>query len=130
MHPPPATDRMTTPADSRIMPRMHAICLISTTVDSEDAARRIADALVGERLAACVRIEAAALSVYRWQGAIETARELALHIKTTPAMRDAAVARLKALHPYELPEILCQPCEADAAYAAWVRESVSDAGDA
>ncbi len=118
---------MTAGADSRIMPRMQSVCLIVTTVDSEDAAQRIADALVGERLAACVRI-GEARSVYRWRGAIESARELALHIKTAPAMREAAIARLKALHPYELPEILCQPCDADAAYAAWVRENTGDGG--
>ncbi|MDX8401808.1 MAG: divalent-cation tolerance protein CutA [Mariprofundaceae bacterium] len=108
---------------------MREIVLITTTVDDETAARRIARTLIEERLAACVRIGAPEASHYRWRGRIEEAREFALHIKTAPAARAAAIERLKSLHPYELPEILCLPCAADEGYAAWVEAETAPGQD-
>jgi periplasmic divalent cation tolerance protein len=96
-----------------------------TTVGDRTAADRLARALVDERLAACVTIVTAAHSVYRWRGAVESADELLLIVKTTVAAWPRLVARLPALHPYELPELVAlAPADASPAYAAWVRESV------
>ena len=69
-------------------------------------AERLAEALVGERLAACVNVLPGVRSVYRWQGTVERADEVLLLIKTTRERLDALAARVRALHPYELPELL------------------------
>ena len=80
---------------------------------------------VEERLAACVNVVPGVRSVYRWHGAIETADEALLVIKTTAAAFDALAARVRALHPYSLPEVVAPPLAAAlAAYLAWVEEGV------
>ena len=76
------------------------------TVPDQDTATRIAEALVTEQLAACVNIIPAIQSVYRWEGAIEHDEELLLLIKTSAAIWPRLEARILALHPYELPEII------------------------
>jgi len=96
-----------------------------TAVGDADAARRIAHALVEERLAACVNVVPGVESVYRWQGAVESAAEHLLVIKTTAAAWPRVVARLETLHPYALPELVAlAPGAVSAAYARWVGECV------
>ncbi len=75
----------------------------------ESCATTIAHALVNERLAACVNQLAAVQSVYRWREHVETAAETLLIIKTTTNLYDELELRLRALHPYEVPEILGIP---------------------
>ena len=90
-----------------------------------DAAGRLAEALVGERLAACVNRIGPVQSTHRWQGAIESASETLLAIKTTAARYAELEARLRELHPYEVPEILATPVLGGLPeYLAWVRGSV------
>lgn len=101
-----------------------AAILVLTTVGSRDQAAAIAGALVAERLAACVQI-APIESWYRWQGAVEQAAEYRLHIKTTADVAPAAEARIRALHPYELPEIVTIPVGGSPDYVAWVEAEVS-----
>ena len=84
---------------------MSALVVHCSCPDAETATR-IADALVGERLAACVQVIPSALSVYRWQGEVQRAQEALLSIKTTRARLAALAGRLRELHPYELPEIV------------------------
>lgn len=84
-------------------------------------ADRIAEALVGERLAACVNILGAVRSVYRWQGAIERADEIAMIAKTTEALFERLAARVRTLHSYDTPAIVAWPIVAgDAAYLDWI----------
>ena len=91
------------------------------------SAQAIAEALVGERLAACINRLPGVHSTYRWQGAVTTDREELLLIKTTVGRFDALKARLLELHPYELPELIAVPVEwAHEAYLAWVRANVRD----
>ncbi len=86
------------------------------------SAQALADALVGERLPACVSRLPGARSTYRWQGAVTTDSEQLLLIKTTAARFEAMKARLLALHPYELPELVGVPVtQAHDAYLDWVR---------
>lgn len=92
-----------------------------------DSARAqvIAETLVNERLAACVNRLTGISSTYRWQGAVTTDREDLLLIKTTAGSLDALKARLLALHPYELPELIAVPVEfGHTAYLGWVRQNV------
>ena len=88
-----------------------------------DEAERIAEALVAERLAACVNLLGSVTSVYRWKGAVERANEVALIVKTRRDLFDRLAARVRALHSYEIPAIVAWPIVAgDAAYLAWVAE--------
>lgn len=84
-------------------------------------AERIAEALVAERLAACVNILGAVRSVYRWQGTVERADEVAMIAKTTEALFNPLAARVRALHSYDTPAIVAWPIVAgDAAYLDWI----------
>lgn len=97
-----------------------------TTLDADTDASPMARALVEERLAACVSVLPPMVSVYRWQGGVEHAREQQLIIKTTAERVDALTARVLALHPYEVPEVVVLDADAaSAAYAAWLDDAVS-----
>ena len=94
--------------------------MISNLPDAESA-ERLASVLIEQRLAACVNVQAACTSVYRWQGKVETATEVPVWIKTTRAHYAALEAAILAHHPYELPEIIAVPVVAGLpAYLAWV----------
>ena len=96
------------------------VVLVLTTVPSNDG-ERIARTLVDERLAACVNILPAMLSVYRWQGAVEQAEERQLVAKTAIDRVETLTKRLIALHPYDLPEILVLPATGGSdRYLTWV----------
>ena len=90
-------------------------------------ATRIADALVGERLAACVNVLPGVHSVYRWQDAVERADEVLLLIKTRAGCLPALSARIQALHPHELPEVIAVEASGGlGAYLDWVAECSSE----
>ncbi|HEX7515864.1 MAG TPA: divalent-cation tolerance protein CutA [Chthoniobacterales bacterium] len=81
--------------------------LACSTFPEIETARRIALQLVTENLAACANIIPAVESIYRWQDKIENAQETLAFFKTTAARYAAFEDRLKSLHPYEVPEIIC-----------------------
>lgn len=88
-----------------------------------EAADQLATALVEEQLAACVNVLPGIQSVYRWQGALERSAETLLLAKTTSDRYPALETRLRALHPYDLPEIIALPVERGLpGYLAWVSE--------
>jgi periplasmic divalent cation tolerance protein len=92
-----------------------------------DEANRIADALVGEHLAACVNILGSVRSVYRWQGQVERADEVALIAKTSSSLFDSVTARVRALHSYDTPAIVAWPIVAgDIAYLDWIEAETSE----
>jgi periplasmic divalent cation tolerance protein len=106
----------------------HPILLCYCTCPDETSARQIAEALVAERLAACVNRLPGIASTYRWQGEVTTDSEHLLLIKTTADRFEALRTRLLALHPYDLPELVAVPVEqAHAPYLAWVREATGGA---
>jgi periplasmic divalent cation tolerance protein len=106
------------------MPDTILLCYCSCPDDA--SAQALADALVGERLAACVSRLPGVRSTYRWQGAVTTDSEQLLLIKTTAARFEAMKARLLALHPYELPELVGVPVtQAHDAYLDWVRAQIT-----
>jgi len=101
------------------------ICLISITTGSSEEAEKIAEALVQERLAACVNIVPAITSIYRWQGEVHRDSEVLLIAKSRPELFDSLAARVKELHSYEVPEVVALPIVAGSkAYLSWVDESV------
>lgn len=73
------------------------------TAGSPDEAKRIGRALVEERLAACANILPGMTSIYRWQGAVETAEEAVLIAKTRADLFERLAARVKELHSYDVP---------------------------
>ena len=101
------------------------IGFVTTTVATRDDARRIADILLTERLAACVQflpIE----SHYVWKGEKMAEPEIMLLAKTRADLFDRVIARIKALHPYETPEIVAQNFSAGfAPYLAWIADNSS-----
>lgn len=90
------------------MPSSEFVIVYSTFPDA-DAARGVANALVREKLAACVNIHAPMTAVYEWQGALETESEVAVFIKTRSTLADEAIAAARRLHPYSVPCFLKLP---------------------
>ena len=92
-----------------------------TTVPVGEVGERIAQALVEERLAACVAIHGPITSIYRWGGRVQRDTEHQLVIKTTADRVEALRQRLAALHPYDVPEFLVWTVSGDGPYLEWVR---------
>ena len=103
--------------------------VILTTLPADADAAGFARQLVEERLAACVAIQPGMESVYRWEGQIEEAPERQLVIKTSVARRDELIARIGALHPYEVPEVLVLAADASDAYGRWIVEQTGESQD-
>ncbi len=100
-----------------------AVVILCTCPD-QAIAERIAATVVDERLAACVNLAPGLVSFYRWEGQIQRDTELLLLIKTRADLYPALEARLRALHPYQTPEIIALPIQAGlAAYLDWIRDS-------
>lgn len=90
------------------------------------SAQAIAEALVGERLAACVNRLPGVRSTYRWHGEVTTDSEELLLIKTTTGRFEMLKARLLQLHPYDLPELIAVPVvHGHDAYLDWVRANAA-----
>lgn len=110
---------MTTPAPQA--------CVVLVTTGSETEAETIATALLEERLAACVNILSPVRSVYRWQGKIVDDREWLLVIKTRAERFAAVETRVRALHSYEVPEVISLPLLAGSAdYLDWIVTETAD----
>jgi periplasmic divalent cation tolerance protein len=103
------------------------VLLVYCSCPDAASADTIAAALVEERLAACVTALPGARSTYRWQGRVEQAQEVLLMIKTARERLDALTTRIRALHPYELPEVIAVEAAGGLApYLQWVTEQSRD----
>lgn len=104
--------------------------VLFTTLPADADAATLARALVEERLAACVSTQPAIRSVYRWKGRIVEDAEQQIMIKTTADRVEPLGARLRELHPYEVPELLVLPVTGGGAdYLQWVRACTAPAAD-
>ncbi len=100
--------------------------VVLVTAPDAEVASGLARALVDERLAACANLVPTVRSIYRWEGALQEDDEVLLVIKTTAAKTPALSERVKALHPYDLPEVLALPAAGGSeAYLDWVRSEVA-----
>lgn len=107
---------------------MTVLACLCTCPDAEGA-RHLAEALVSERLAACVNLVPGLRSVYRWDGEVRTDDEVLLVIKTDAARLEALQARVQALHPYDEPELLAFEATGGLpGYLAWVAAETAVAG--
>jgi periplasmic divalent cation tolerance protein len=100
--------------------------VVLVTCGSTREARRVAKAVVEERLAACVTIlDARVRSIYRWKGTLESATEILLVMKTSRRRLAALQKKIEQLHSYDVPEIIALPIAAGSrAYLAWLADSV------
>jgi periplasmic divalent cation tolerance protein len=100
--------------------------VVLVTCGSAKEARKIARAVVEQRIAACANILASPVqSVYRWKGRVESATEFLLIIKTTQARFAKLKAEVKRLHSYDIPEIIAVSIARGAAnYLTWISDSV------
>jgi|SRR6185369_5200847 periplasmic divalent cation tolerance protein len=89
-----------------------------------EEAERIGRTVIGERLAACINILGPIRSIYRWQGKIETADEVAAILKTHHRNSDALIERIAALHSYDVPCVVTWPIDKVLrSYADWVEDN-------
>ena len=103
--------------------------IVTSTTDSETAARDLAAKAIEARLGACAQIVGPVTSVYRWEGEVRTDQEWRVEIKTTAGRVAALTERIKQLHGYDLPEVIATPIEGGSAdYLAWVTTEVENGG--
>jgi len=95
--------------------------LVLTTCPGSITAKKIANDLVAEKLAACVQVIPGIQSFFRWVGKVDNSEEILLIIKTTSDRYQALEDRVISMHPYELPEIVTLPINGGlAGYLAWI----------
>lgn len=99
--------------------------IVLTTTNSREAAQKIAEALVNQRLAACVNILPGVQSIYRWEGKVEQATECVLIIKTLASSVNGLETAIEQLHPYDVPEFIVVNVESGSPpYLRWLADSV------
>lgn len=104
---------------------MSVVSVYAVFANAEEA-ERIGRIAVEERLAACINVLGPVRSIYRWQGKVESADEVAAVFKTSNARADALITRIAGLHSYEVPCIATWPIDKIlSAYAAWVEDSTA-----
>jgi periplasmic divalent cation tolerance protein len=98
---------------------------ITTTIDSRDLAMQIAGKLVEKKIAACVQVSGPITSIYEWKAKIENAEEWYCVIKTRKNLYQKVEEAIKAIHPYEVPEIIALPIlEGNKDYLDWITQVV------
>ena len=101
------------------------IQLVYITTGDKTEARKIGTALIESRLAACINIIDQMNSLYRWEGQIQDDREVILIAKTTAENVPALKEKVKSMHSYECPCIVCLPVtDGYAPFLEWIREQV------
>jgi periplasmic divalent cation tolerance protein len=101
------------------------VVVLVTAASAEEGAR-LGRTLVEERLAACANVIGPIRSIYRWQGAVEEADEHLLLLKARGAEVAALEARVRALHSYDVPEVIALPVTAGSAqYLAWLADATA-----
>jgi len=102
---------------------MSDVLMVLTNTPDVDVARKIAADLLDKKLAACINIVSGCESHYTWNGKREQASEVQVQIKTTVSRYSEIEASIRALHPYELPEVIAIPvARGSHDYLAWIAE--------
>jgi periplasmic divalent cation tolerance protein len=104
---------------------MNMLVVFVTCADKTEA-KRISEALVADRLVACVNILAPVESHYVWEGKAGWSSEIPLLMKTLPEKFDSVSQRIRSLHSYTTPNITAWEARADTKFAEWVKESVAE----
>lgn len=102
--------------------------LIYITAPSHDEAMKLAEILVGERLAACANVLGAMTSVYWWDGKLNRDAEVAMVLKTRADLVEVLTERVKQVHPYECPCVVALPItDGNPAFLSWVNAETQPA---
>ena len=102
-------------------PEPTGMIVVFVTVGALEEGEQIAEALVSERLAACVNVVGPVRSIYSWEGSLQRDEEYLLIIKTRETSFEPLASRVRELHAYATPEIIALPIHAGSeAYLAWV----------
>lgn len=112
---------------------MSQTVILYTTWPDAETAEAAAEAAVTERLAACANIYAPMRSIYRWQGAVERAAEVAMTLKTSRQAAPALKGFLLARHPYDLPCVIAIAIDEQLSHAdflAWVAQETNGGAEA
>ncbi|HUI78468.1 MAG TPA: divalent-cation tolerance protein CutA [Bryobacteraceae bacterium] len=103
--------------------------VVLSTCASEQEAESLARSMVEQRLAACVNVIPRVRSYYRWKGALESAEEWLLVIKSSRDRFERLMAALEKAHSYEIPEVLALPVvEGAANYLNWIETGLREEG--
>ncbi|MCP2165367.1 divalent-cation tolerance protein CutA [Goodfellowiella coeruleoviolacea] len=101
--------------------------IVSSTTDSEAAARTLAGAVVEARLGACAQIVGPITSVYRWAGEVRVDQEWRVEIKTAADRVAALTEHIRANHGYDVPEVIVTPITGgNPDYLAWLTTETRD----
>jgi periplasmic divalent cation tolerance protein len=98
------------------------LALLHVTFADRAEAERVAETVLGERLAACVNVLAPCQSLYRWNGTIERDEEVPALFKTTPILARRLSERIATLHSYDLPVIETWPVAVGERIAGWIAD--------
>ena len=105
---------------------MSDFLMVLVTAPNEEEAAKIANDVVGAKLAGCVNIVRGIRSIYRWQGNIEADAEVLMIIKTRQELFKALEMKVKELHSYTVPEIIALPIvEGSEGYLGWLKEALT-----
>jgi periplasmic divalent cation tolerance protein len=98
-----------------------ALVIVYSTFPEMGAAQAVGRGLVEAGLAACVNLLPGMVSIYAWQGTVETADEIVFLAKTRAALAEAAMAAIRVAHPYAVPALVVLPIASAArAYGDWI----------
>lgn len=101
---------------------------MTTTTDSEQAARELATGIIEDRLAACVQIIGPMTSVYRWETVVRLTPEWRVEAKTSVARAGDLAQYIYTHHEYDVPEIISMPISGGSGpYLTWISEEVNPA---
>ena len=100
---------------------------IATTTATKDEAQQIASVLIDQRLVACAQVSGPLVSVYHWQGKVDTSDEWLCTVKTRETLFDRVSIAIRAVHSYQCPEIVATPIiAASPDYLAWMEREVAE----
>ncbi len=109
---------------------MSRFIVVYVTVESAEEGKRLASALVEERLAACVNRLGPVQSTYRWKGQVERSEEHLLIIKTSEGLFDRLKKRVQELHSYSVPEVIALPIvDGNEGYLKWLEDPLLGSED-
>ncbi len=109
---------------------MSGFIVAYVTVESAEEGKRLASALVEERLAACVNRLGPVQSTYRWKGQVERSEEHLLIIKTSEGLFDRLKKRVQELHSYSVPEVIALPIvDGNEGYLKWLEDQLLGSED-
>ena len=105
---------------------MESYIQVITTTEKREDATKIAKTIVEKRLAGCVQIVGPVLSIYWWKGSIETVEEWQCLMKSRKDLYEEIEKAVKAVHPYETPEIIAIPIATGSReYLKWLHDELT-----